>query len=228
MISIVIPAYNRGKEIGKCLESILNQTYKNYEVITVNDGSTDNTAEVINSYREEFGHTLSTHDQENLGPQIARNTGAKYAHGEFIIFCDGDVVMEPAMLEKMLNKLNENPKAAYTFSNFIWVKKKFKLEKFNIEKLKTMPYIHTSSLIRREHFPGFDPEIKKFRDWDLWLTILEHGHGGVWIDEFLFRKQSGATMSSWLPSFAYKLLPFLPKVRKYKKAMQIIKTKHSL
>lgn len=228
MISIIIPAYNRGKEIGLCFDSILDQTYKNFEVITVNDGSTDDTSVVINSYKEKFGHTLSTHDQKNQGPQVARNTGAKYAHGEFIIFCDGDVIMQATMLEKMLTALNDNPEAAYAYSNFIWVKKKFKLQEFNIEKLKTMPYIHTCSLIRKEYFPGFDPEIKRFQDWDLWLTILEQGHGGVWIDEFLFRKQSGATMSSWLPSFAYKLFPFLPKVRKYKKTMQIIKTKHNL
>ena len=228
MISIIIPVYNRGKQIGACLESILNQSYKNYEVIIVNDGSTDNTREVIDSYRERFGINLSLHDQNNQGPQVARNQGAKYSHGEFLLFCDGDIILNSRMLEKMHNALKSNPEAAFVYSNFIWVKKKFKLEKFSTEKLRTIPYIHTCSLIKKEFFPGFDVNIKRFQDWDLWLTILEQGHGGVWIDDFLFRKQSGATMSSWLPSFTYKLFPFLPKVKKYHQAMNVIKQKHRL
>lgn len=228
MISIIMPAYNRGKEIGKSLESILAQTDDNYELIIVNDGSTDNTKEVIDAFKEEFGFSFSYHEQQNQGPQVARNNGAKYVHGEYLLFCDGDIIMQPTMLADMRQALIDNPEASYAYSNFIWVKKKFKLGTFSAEKLKQMPYIHTCSMIRKEHFPGFDENIKRFQDWDLWLTMLEAGHTGVWIDKFLFRKQSGATMSSWLPSFTYKLLPFLPKVRKYKKAMAIIKNKHNL
>jgi glycosyltransferase involved in cell wall biosynthesis len=223
-----MPVYNRGKELEKALRSILNQTETNYELIIVNDGSTDNTKEIIDSFRDEFGHLLSYHEQKNQGPQKARNNGAQYAHGEYLLFCDGDIIMKPSMLREMKEALQKNPQASYAYSNFIWVKKKFRLEPFNAEKLKQMPYIHTCSLIRKENFPGFDENIKRFQDWDLWLTMLKAGHSGVWIDKFLFQKQSGATMSSWLPSFAYKILPFLPKVRNYKKAMKIIKNKHNL
>jgi len=228
MISIIIPIYNRGHQLGRCLESILNQTYKNYEVIIVNDGSTDNSAEVINSYRERFGINLNVYEQKKQGAQAARNYGAKHAHGELLLFCDADVIMAPSMLKIMHDTISREKQAAYVYSNFIWVKKKFRLEKFSSEKLKTMPYIHTCSLIRKEYFPGFDLNIKKFQDWDLWLTILEKGGEGVWIDQYLFRKQSGGTMSSWLPSFAYKLLPFLPAVKRYHEAKAIIINKHHL
>ncbi len=136
--------------------------------------------------------------------------------------------MKPSMLREMKETLQKNPQASYAYSNFIWVKKKFRLEPFSAKKLKQMPYIHTCSLIRKEHFPGFDEDIKRFQDWDLWLTMLEAGHSGIWIDKFLFKKQSGATMSSWLPSFAYKIFPFLTKVKNYKKARDVIKTKHNL
>lgn len=228
MISIIIPVFNRGKEIGKCLASILVQTYKNYEVIIIDDGSTDNSEEIISQYKEEFGIALTVHTQKNQGPQIARNNGAKFSRGEFLLFCDADIIMQPTMLEKMLEALRQKPEAVYAYSNFIWVKKKFKLQEFSTEKLRTMPYIHTCSLLKKEYFPGFDVNIKRLQDWDLWLTILEQGHGGVWIDEFLFRKQSGATMSSWLPSIFYKIFPFLPSVKKYKQAVKIIKDKHKI
>ena len=90
--------------------------------------------------------------------------------------------------------------------------------------------MHSASFIRREHFSsvGWDESIKKLQDWDLWLTMLEQGHTGIWIGQILFKAQTGGTMSSWLPSFAYKLFPFLPSVKKYKKAVKIIKKKHGL
>jgi hypothetical protein len=91
-----------------------------------------------------------------------------------------------------------------------------------------MPYIHTSSLIRRADFPGFDETLKKFQDWDLWLSIAESGGKGVWIDKMLFSVAPGGSMSDWLPAIAYRLLPFLPAVKKYNKARLIIKKKHGL
>jgi hypothetical protein len=86
------------------------------------------------------------------------------------------------------------------------------------------------SLIRRSDFPetGWDESIKKLQDWDLWLTMLEQGHVGLWINKILFRVTPGGTISSWLPAAAYKLLPFLPAVKKYKAAVKIVKAKHGL
>jgi len=166
--------------------------------------------------------------QENQGPQAARNRGFFNSKGKYVIFLDADIMMKPDMLEKMLNVLKENLDRSYVYSAHKFGFKTFKLWKFNAEKLREMPYIHTSSLIRREHFPGFDENIKRLQDWDLWLTMLEKGHTGIWIPEVLFQVSAGGTMSAWIPSFAYKLLPFLPKVKKYKKAVEIIKNKHKL
>ncbi|HQA64128.1 MAG TPA: hypothetical protein PK085_03445, partial [bacterium] len=103
----------------------------------------------------------------------------------------------------------------------------FKLWPFDPAKLKKMPYIHTSSLIRREFFPGFDENLKKFQDWDLWLTILERGGQGIWLEQSLFSIKSGGTMSSWLPKIFYQL-PWLKKVKAYRQAERIIKIKHNL
>ena len=86
------------------------------------------------------------------------------------------------------------------------------------------------ALIRREDFPatGWDESLKKFQDWDLWLTMLSLGKIGYFIPQVLFTISTGGVMSSWLPSFAYKLLPFLPTVKKYKAAKAVIFKKHGL
>ncbi len=97
-----------------------------------------------------------------------------------------------------------------------------------------MPYIHTTALIRREHFPGFDEKIKKFQDWDLWLTMLEQGHEGIWLPEVLFKVYTQKDgLSSWLPKFFYRI-PWkklgirIKAIEKYEKAREIIKKKHQL
>jgi len=128
----------------------------------------------------------------------------------------------------MLKTLKDNQSASYAYSSFRYGFKIFKLWPFSPERLKIIPFIHTTSLIRREHFSGFDENIKKLQDWDLWLTMLAKGHAGIWINKVLFKVQTGGTMSAWLPSGAYKLLPFLPEVKKYNQALSIIKQKHSL
>jgi len=230
MISIIIPIYNQAEHLPNLLDSLKRQTYDNYEIIIVNDGSTDSLIEIINKYQSLFGNKLNYLQQENMGANAARNKGAGLARGEYIIFCDADIVMEPIMLELMLKTLKDNPDASFCYSSFIWGYKKFKLWAYDAEKLKTMPYINTTSLIQLKDFPGFDETLKKFQDWDLWLTMLEQGHVGVWVNQTLFKVAvvGTQTMSDWLPSFAYKLLPWLPAVKKYNQAMAIIKKKHNL
>jgi len=224
-ISIIIPAHNCTKTINQCLESVFAQTLQDIEVIVVNDGSKDNLDEVIKPWLSKVKYIK----QENQGAPTARNKGFDESIGEYVIFLDADIIMKPSMLSKLLKKLEENPNTSYAYPSFMWGWKKFKLWQFDADRLKQMPYIHTSALIRREHFTRFDPKLKKFQDWDLWLTMLEQGHVGIWVNEVLFRVTSSGTMSSWLPSFVYKL-PFLKTKSKdkYEKAMEVIKEKHGL
>jgi len=222
-ISIVIPVYNAQKTLEKCLQSIFNQTYKNFEIIAINDGSTDQSLEVLKKYQDK----ITILNQNNQGAAAARNAGAKIAKGQFLIFCDADIIMDPQMLELMLKALENEPKASYTYSAFKFGLKTFRLWEFNSEKLKKMPYIHTTSLIRKEHFGGFDQKLKRFQDWDLWLTMLERGYSGKFIPEILFTVSSGGTMSSWLPK-AFYYFPWSKKVKQYKEAEKIIKEKHHL
>lgn len=230
MISIIIPIYNQANHLDNCLVSIKKQTYDNYEIIVVDDGSSDHIKTIINKYRKIFGLKISYFEQENRGAGAARNRGAGIAKGEYIIFCDADVIMEPNMLELMIKTLRENPGASFCYSSFFWGRRKFKLWPYDAERLKQLPYINTASLIRRQHFPGFDEKLKRFQDWDLWLTMAEAGHSGVWLNQILYRVNTGGaqTMSHWLPGSAYKFLPFLSAVKKYNQAKEVIIKKHSL
>lgn len=232
MISIIIPVFNGEKTLIDTITSIEKQSYRNFEVIIINDGSRDKTVSVFENFAKEneLENVYYFINQENKGAPTARNRGLKNARGSYLFFCDADAVLKSDALEKMLRKLEENPSAAYAYSSFYWGKKIFKLWPFDSEKLKKMPYIHTMSLIRREAFPekGWDESIKKLQDWDLWLTMLEDGHQGVFIGDILFKIKPGGTISSWIPAFVYKAFPFLPSVKKYKQAVKIIKTKHKL
>jgi len=232
MISIIIPVYNQADKIVKTLESLVEQTYQDFEVIIVNDGSKDNLDGVLENFlnKTESTNTWFIIHQQNHGAPSARNIGWRQSRGEYLFFCDADAVLIPQALAMMLSELSAQPEVSYVYSSFRWGHKLFKLGPFAAAKLQQAPYIHTMSLIRKSDFPatGWDESIKKLQDWDLWLTMLEQEHSGLWIDKILFKVIPGGTISSWLPAAAYKLFPFLPAVKKYNAALKIVKTKHGL
>ncbi|MDP1709452.1 MAG: glycosyltransferase family A protein [Candidatus Komeilibacteria bacterium] len=222
-ISVIIPVYNQARAIKKCLAAIFSQTFKDLEVIIVNDGSTDNLRAVLRPYetRAKIFH------QTNGGAPAARNFGLAQSQGRYVIFCDADIVMKPDMLEKMYRLLERKNAFAYAYCSFKMGWKKFKLWPYDAAKLKQAPYIHSTSLMRREVCPGWDENLKKFQDWDLWLTIAEKGGLGVFIPEVLFTIKARGTMSHWLPKFFYKF-GWLKTVKKYNEAKKIIFEKHGL
>lgn len=101
LISIIVPAYNIEAYIGRCIESILNQEHKNLEIILVNDGSTDRTAEIIEEYTAKDERIISIH-KTNGGVSSARFAGVKRATGDYIGFVDGDDFIEPQMYSTLL------------------------------------------------------------------------------------------------------------------------------
>lgn len=101
LISVVIPNYNNSRFLIECLESVLTQTYKNIEIILVDDGSTDNSLQVLLSFQDRI-ELITT---ENRGPSAARNTGIMKAKGEFIAFLDSDDMWEPAKLKLQMEMM---------------------------------------------------------------------------------------------------------------------------
>ena len=100
MISVIIPIYNVEKYIRKCFESLLKQTYKDLQIIVVNDGSKDNSINIINEYIDKF-KCIEIINQENMGVSIARNNGLKYAKGEYTLYIDPDDFIDEKMIETM-------------------------------------------------------------------------------------------------------------------------------
>ncbi|WP_430840289.1 glycosyltransferase family 2 protein [Clostridium nigeriense] len=106
-VSIIVPVYNVEKYIRKCLESLVNQTLEDIEIIVVNDGSTDNSQNIIDEYASKFPHLLKSFIKKNGGLSDARNYGLSYCNGEYIGFVDSDDYIDIKMYEKMYSKAKD-------------------------------------------------------------------------------------------------------------------------
>lgn len=236
------------------MESLKKQTVfenkKEIEVIVVDDGSDANTGFLTPM---DIGVRNDIHPKlyriGHQGAAAARNFGYAKSSGEFVFFCDSDVIfLKNYALEKMIKVLQKNQNKAYCYSSFKYGWKTFKCGEFDQEKLKQNNYISTMSMIRRSALEkviksiGWDPDfhqddkrgnkpfdktLKRFQDWDLWLSFLEQGETGIWLPEILWQAQVGGSMSKWLPKIFYKLL-FLKQVKEFEKAKRIVQEKHHL
>lgn len=122
LISVIMPAYNSEKYIAKSIESILSQTYKNFELIIIDDCATDRTAEIIDIYCKKDNRIKKITNEKNSGVAYSRNQGVFQSLGDWIAFCDSDDVWEEAKLQKqveLLKKNNKEPLLIYTGSSFI-------------------------------------------------------------------------------------------------------------
>lgn len=104
-ISIIIPVYNAENTLNRCLDSIVNQEYKNYEVILINDGSTDNSKQILDEYKDKYTNIIVKH-KINEGVSSARNRGLEIASGEYIMFADSDDFLSKDCLKTLINEIN--------------------------------------------------------------------------------------------------------------------------
>lgn len=124
MISVVVPLYNKEKAIIATLQSVLAQTYTDYEVLVVDDGSTDNSLKVVSERINELGNErIRVIHKENGGVSSARNRGIREAKGDFIALLDGDDLWEPTFLEEQVKLIHDFPNAAMWGVNTAFIKK---------------------------------------------------------------------------------------------------------
>ena len=188
-VSVIIPTYNRAHLISRAIQSVLDQSYQDFEIIVVDDCSTDNTEEVIREFQEKDERIRYIRHERNKGPAAARNSGIKAVKGEYIAFQDSDDEWLPEKLEKQMKVFKISPpevgvvytgfwrleKTKKTYIPFSWVTQK----EGNIhEDLLRGNFIGTPvALIRKECFKKvelFDEYISAREDWELWIRISKY------------------------------------------------------
>ena len=191
-VSVIIPCYKQAVFLPDALESLLKQTYRNWEAIVVNDGSPDNTEEVVRQYMQQ-DNRISYLPQQNQGVSAARNNGIKQAKGEFILPLDADDTIEPTYVEKAARILDANPQIGIVYCRarlFGAQTGEWKLPEFDPKEIIYTNCIFCSSLFRKSDFEkagGYKEYMHHgYEDWDLWLSFLEHGLKVYRLDEFLF------------------------------------------
>ena len=106
-VSLIVPVYNSEEYIGKCLDSILNQTYQNFEILVVNDGSKDNSWKIIEDYKNKYPDKIVAINQENKGVAVTRNETVRKASGDYIMFVDNDDFLDKDYIETFMKEANE-------------------------------------------------------------------------------------------------------------------------
>lgn len=221
LISIIIPTYNAGEFIGRALESVYNQTYKNIEVIVIDDGSEDDTDLILEDYMLNDNFTYIKKWHSGLAA-VARNEGLEAAVGSYVAFLDADDYWAPDKLKKQIELFkNEEIGLVYSNGHIMDTKKLYsklaKPHKGNVfDKLISKNFIATSSvIIRREVLDEIgvfseDPNFRVGEDYDLWLRIAQkYKVGYAPEDLFAYRlNQNGLTKNKRL---AYKNLTNLYK-----------------
>jgi len=237
LVSVVIPCYNQSHFLGSAIKSILEQTYKNYEIIVVNDGSTDDTTTVASKLCD----VVRLIEQKNMGLAAARNAGLKESTGEFIVFLDSDDKLLPRALEVGVKALRKYPDCAFVSGYCQHIASDESLLPFihqpqiengtdHYQALLQNNYIWTpaNAMFRRNVFEtvsGFETSINPTADYDLYLRIARqfsiHQHGEV-ISEY--RQHSASMSSNYLEMLNYILQvfeaqdEFVKNISSYKKA----------
>ena len=121
VVSVVIPAYNSADVLGRAIDSVMNQTFTDWELVVVDDGSTDDTSAVLDSYRERLGGRLVAVRQRNSGASVARNTGIEKSKGTFIAFLDADDVFIPTKLARQVEFFEKCPDCGLVYSDCAYV-----------------------------------------------------------------------------------------------------------
>lgn len=187
-VSIVIPTYNRVDFLPKAVQSVLNQTYRDWEMIIVDDGSIDNTEEVANGYKESRIRYIA--HKYNLGISASRNTGIKNSRGEYIAFLDSDDEWFPEKISRQMNIFQkEDSKCGVVCTGGYKIKGN---QIMSIMSIKSIPinldsfyerflfenFIWISSvLVKKECFEKvglFDENLKSCEDWDMWIRIAKY------------------------------------------------------
>ncbi len=193
LVSVIVPCYNLSQYVIETLESVAAQTYTSWECIIVNDGSTDNSEQVITQWckgREQFRYIYKS----NGGVSAARNHAISHSHGKYILPLDADDIIAPKYLELAVEALEQNSTVGIVYckaETFTGNKRKpWNLPEFNIETMLRGNIIFNCGMYRREDYdktPKYNENrMCGYEDWDYWLSLLQLGVTVHRIDQTLF------------------------------------------
>ncbi len=210
-ISVLVPCFNHGRFIRETIDSVRAQTLPDFEIVVVDDGSTDpETRAALGQLAEERVTVLRT---ENRGLPAARNHAARHASGEFCCALDADDTLAPEWFEKAVRLLDERPEVAFvshwleTFGDERWT---WTPERCDLASLLARNAVNGAALVRRAAFDavgGYDESMREgCEDWDFWLRLVERGFQGAIIPEVLFyyRRRSDSMSRIMLDEERYR------------------------
>jgi glycosyltransferase involved in cell wall biosynthesis len=186
-VSVIIPCYNYARFLPDAVGSVLAQTFTDWELIVVDDGSTDTTAATARQLMARHpDRRMRVFQQPNVGPSAARNTGAERASGEYLLFLDADDMLAPTLLARTVAILREQPAVGFVYSGMrlfgqdrhVWPSAAFDLPRLALDN-----YVLPHALVRRAAWAqvgGFDTMHFPygFEDWDFWLRVATSGWRG--------------------------------------------------
>jgi teichuronic acid biosynthesis glycosyltransferase TuaG len=213
LVSIIIPTYNATSYIEEAVGSALNQTYKNIEVVIVDDGSTDGTRSVLDPYIKE--KKIIYVRQDNKGLAGARNTGMRAAHGEFIALLDSDDMFLPNKIERQVGYLIDHPECGVSYCNIahFYEEEPEKLLKLSYEyysgdevfpQLLQENFINPLTVVLRrsaiDQVGLFDESYKRSEDWEYWVRLAYRGVRFCYVPEVLakYRMRKTSLSYNWM------------------------------
>ena len=220
-VSVIIPTYNSAKYVVEAVESVLAQTWQDFEILVIDDGSTDETAQVMHRYEVPVRYI----HQQNGGVAVARNRGIAESRGRYVAFLDADDTWLPHKLERQMEALHQQPHDQVCYSAFTVVDSdlnpigisRSQRRGSTLEDLLTRGNVIGSIctvLCERSLFDlvgGFDPVLSQCADWDMWVRLAAQTEF-LYVDEPLVTyRQHGTNMSRNAPLLEYDSLQVLSK-----------------
>jgi glycosyltransferase involved in cell wall biosynthesis len=215
---VIIPCFNHGQYLDEAVDSVLSQTCQDFEILIVNDGSTDPATDaLLTGYRRPRTRVIQ---MPHAGLAAARNLGIANATGEYLCALDADDRLEPTYFEKAVGLLDADSSIGFvscwlrTFGDEEW---DWKPDRCDLPALLWEDTVLTAALVRREAVVavgGYDTKmpVQGDEDWDLWLTLVEHGYRGAILREVLFnyRRRAGSMSTvAWYGSGHLSLAGYL-------------------
>jgi glycosyltransferase involved in cell wall biosynthesis len=192
LVSVIIPAYNQAHYLGRAIQSVLAQTYSEFEIIVVNDGSSDNTSSVVEAISDPRMHYIY---QDNKGLSGARNTGIRVSRGAYISYLDADDEFLPGKLSALIGVIKKTPEVGLAAGQAIPVDEEGQqigsvfnrgIPEDHSELLLSNP-LHVGSVLVSAEWQRvagfFDEKLNSYEDWDMWLRLARAGCKMAWIDQ---------------------------------------------